>query len=37
MSIQLNHTIVNCRDPDGHLLEILTRPYGSVSSPAGTP
>jgi hypothetical protein len=24
-------------DPDGHLLEILTRPYGSVSSPAGTP
>ena len=24
-------------DPDGHLLEILTRPYGSVSSPAGRP
>ena len=24
-------------DPDGHLLEILTRPYGSLSSPAGTP
>lgn len=24
-------------DPDGHLLEILTRPYGSVSSPVDTP
>jgi catechol 2,3-dioxygenase-like lactoylglutathione lyase family enzyme len=24
-------------DPDGHLLEILTRPYGSLSSPVDTP
>ena len=24
-------------DPDGHLLEILTHPYGSVSSPVDTP
>jgi catechol 2,3-dioxygenase-like lactoylglutathione lyase family enzyme len=64
MSVQLNHTIVRCRDkqrsaaflteilglpgperygpflvvergvyfedPDGHLLEVITRPYGSA-------
>jgi hypothetical protein len=29
MSAKLDHTIVYFEDPDGHLIEILTRPYGN--------
>jgi hypothetical protein len=33
VGVKLNHTIIHSRDkrkdPSGHLLEIITRPYGS--------